>query len=343
MSMPNVHAGAPHSAVPRTHTEEPGRTYRPPPGDAPAPEMVWIPGGTFDMGSDRHYPVERRFRRVSVDGFWLDRAPVTNARFAEFVGATRHTTFAELPPNPKDYPGASPEQLKAGSLVFVRPLQPVSLHDISNWWQFVHGADWRHPRGPNSDNAGLDDHPVVHVAFSDAEALAGWEGKALPTEAEWEFAARGGLESATYAWGDELMPRGRPMANTWQGRFPHENTLIDGYEGTSPVGAFPPNGYGLYDMIGNVWEWTNDWYRPSHAEQGKKECCTPHNPRGGTMLDSMDRSQPGTWIPRKVLKGGSHLCSPNYCQRYRPAARFPEPIDTSTTHVGFRCIVRPSR
>ena len=234
MSMPNIRAGAPHSAVSRTHTEEPGRTYRPPPGDAPAPDMVWIPGGSFDMGSDRHYPEERPVRRVSVDGFWMDRAPVTNARFAEFVGATHHTTFAELPPNPKDYPGASPEQLKAGSLVFVRPLQPVSLHDISNWWQFVHGADWRHPRGPNSDNAGLDDHPVVHVAFSDADAFARWEGKDLPTEAEWEFAARGGLESATYAWGDELMPHGRPMANTWQGRFPHENTLIDGYEGTSP-------------------------------------------------------------------------------------------------------------
>jgi formylglycine-generating enzyme required for sulfatase activity len=207
----------------------------------------------------------------------------------------------------------------------------------------VHGADWRHPQGPGSTAAGLDDHPVVHVAYNDAEAFAGWERKELPTEAEWEFAARGGLEGATYAWGDELMPHGRPMANTWQGRFPHENTLVDGWEGTSPVGAFPPNGFGLYDMIGNVWEWTCDWYRTSHMEQGKTSCCTPHNPRGGTMLDSMDRSQPGTWIPRKVLKGGSHLCSPNYCQRYRPAARFPEPIDTSTAHLGFRCIVRPSR
>jgi len=340
MSMPNVDT---MTSAPAPATHEPGTIPQSPPGDAPSSDMVWIPGGTFDMGSDRHYPEERPVHRVTVDGFWIDRSPVTNARFARFCAATHHTTFAELPPNARDYPGAPPEQLKPGSLVFVRPKHAVNLNDISNWWRFVHGADWRHPQGPGTTAVGLDDHPGVHVAYNDAEAFASWERKELPTEAEWEFAARGGLEGAAYAWGDELMPHGRPMANTWQGRFPHENTLVDGWEGTSPVGAFPPNGYGLYDMIGNVWEWTCDWYRASHVEQGKTNCCTPHNPRGGTMLDSMDQSQQGTWIPRKVLKGGSHLCSPNYCQRYRPAARFPEPIDTSTTHLGFRCIVRPSR
>ncbi|HEY9229598.1 MAG TPA: formylglycine-generating enzyme family protein [Gemmatimonadaceae bacterium] len=312
-----------------------------PPGDPPAPDMVWIPGGTFSMGSDSHYAEERPVHRVTVGGFWMDRFPVTNERFERFVAATRHTTFAELPPDPAHYPGALPHLLFPGSLVFVKPPHPVSLNFIGNWWHFILGADWRHPQGPESSVTGLRMHPVVHVTFGDAEAFAKWEGKELPTEAEWEFAARGGLEGAAFAWGDEFMPNGRPMANTWQGRFPYENTLADGWEGTSPVGVFPPNGYGLYDMIGNVWEWTTDWYRPAHPADAIKTCCVPQNPRGGTMLESMDRNQPNIKIPRKVLKGGSHLCSPNYCQRYRPAARFPEPIDTSTAHVGFRCIVRP--
>lgn len=309
------------------------------PTDVVTGDMVWIPGGTFTMGSDAHYPEERPAHRVTVDGFWMDRSPVTNARFARFVDATRHITFAELPPNPTDYPGASPESLYAGSLVFVRPPRPVDMSNLANWWRFVAGADWRHPNGPASTIAGFDQHPVVHVAFSDAAAFAVWEGKELPTEAEWECAARGGLEGAPYAWGSELTPNGVQMANIWQGCFPHENTCLDGWEGTSPVGTFPPNGYGLYDMIGNVWEWTNDWYRPSHGE-AKAACCVPRNPRGGTASGSIDPGQPDTWIPRKVLKGGSHLCAPNYCQRYRPAARYPEPIDTSTTHVGFRCVVR---
>jgi len=187
----------------------------------------------------------------------------------------------------------------------------------------------------------MDRHPVVHVAFGDAAAYAKWAGKSLPTEAEWERAARGGLEGAVYAWGDEITPRGRPMANFWQGEFPHENTLEDGWEGTSPVGMFPPNGYGLFDMIGNVWEWTDDWYAPRHRQPAKHSCCVPRNPRGGTRDESIDLRQPEIRIPRKVLKGGSHLCSPNYCQRYRPAARYPEPVDTSTSHVGFRCIIRP--
>jgi formylglycine-generating enzyme required for sulfatase activity len=316
---------------------------QPPPGGPPDPNMVWIPGGTFRMGSAAHYPEERPVHRVTVDGFWMDRAPVTNERFERFVAATGHVTFAEIAPNAEDYPGALPELLHPGSLVFVKPAHRVSLDNIGNWWRFVLGADWRHPYGPDSSLRGLAQHPVVHVAYADAERFASWEGKALPTEAEWELAARGGLDGATYAWGDEFMPNGRPMANTWQGRFPYENTLADGWERTSPVGMFPPNGFGLSDMIGNVWEWTTDWYRPRHAAEEAKACCVPRNPRGGTESDSIDRSVPGIQIPRKVLKGGSHLCSPNYCQRYRPAARFPEPIDTSTSHVGFRCIVRPRR
>ena len=325
-----------------TPTVAPNTSIFAPPAPPPAPDMVWIPGGEFSMGSNTHYPEERPVHRVRVDGFWIDRSPVTNDRFAAFVAATRHTTFAELPPNAADYPGALPEMLYPGSLVFIRPSTPVSLSNIANWWNFVLGADWRHPQGPASTIASLGDHPVVHVTFADAEAFARWEHKSLPTEAEWEFAARGGFESAPYAWGDDLMPDGRPMANFWQGDFPHENTLIDGWEGTSPVGTYPSNGYGVNDMIGNVWEWTTDWYRPNHPADPAKTCCVPTNPRGGTMLGSIDPRVPGVRIPRRVLKGGSHLCSPNYCQRYRPAARFPEPIDTSTSHVGFRCVIRPS-
>jgi formylglycine-generating enzyme len=310
---------------------------------APFPGMVWIPGGTFRMGSEKHYPEERPVHRVTVDGFWIDRDPVTNARFERFVAATGHVTFAEIPPNPADYPGALPQMLYAGSLVFVKPRAAVDRRDFANWWQFVRDANWRHPRGPDSSIEGLEQHPVVHVAFADAEAYARWEGKALPTEAEWEYAARGGLDGAPYAWGDEFLPGERYMANTWQGEFPWQSLTSDGYDGTSPVGAFPPNGYGLYDMIGNVWEWTTDWYQPEHAAEAIKACCVPHNPRGGSETASYDPCQPEIKIPRKVLKGGSHLCAPNYCRRYRPAARFPEPIDTSTCHVGFRCIVRPGQ
>jgi sulfatase modifying factor 1 len=303
-------------------------------------DMVWIPGGEFQMGSDRHYPEERPVHGVAVDAFWMDRYPVTNAEFERFVAATGYVTFAQLPPDPADYPGALPELLYPGSLVFVKPFGPVDRLQIGNWWQFMRGADWRHPRGPASSLEGLQQHPVVHLSYSDAEAYARWAGKELPTEAEWEFAARGGLERATYAWGEEYMPEGRPMANTWQGEFPWQNRLEDGYEGTSPVGIFPPNGYGLYDVIGNVWEWTTDWYHPCHSRDTLKACCSSRNPRGGLEQDSYDPRQPEIRIPRKVIKGGSHLCAPNYCRRYRPAARFPEPIDTSACHLGFRCIVR---
>ena len=316
---------------------------QPEPTSPPFADMVWIPGGTFRMGSDSHYPEERPVHRVSVDGFWIDRAPVTNERFAKFVEETGHVTFAEIPPRAEDYPGALPDQLFAGSLVFVKPDKPVDIKDFRNWWHWMRGADWRHPRGPHSTLDGLAHHPVVHVAFADAEAYARWAGKALPTEAEWEFAARGGLDGAAYAWGDEFLPNDRHMANTWQGEFPWQSTPRDGYEGTSPVGAFPANGYGLHDMIGNVWEWTTDWYQPKHPGEAVKACCIPRNPRGPRAEDSYDPCEPLLRIPRKVLKGGSHLCAPNYCRRYRPAARFPEPVDTSTCHVGFRCIVRPAR
>ncbi len=312
-----------------------------PPGPPPFPDMIWIPGGTFRMGSDKHYPEERPVHRVTVDGFWMDRYPVTHKRFAGFVEATSHVTFAEIPPKAEDYPGALPDQLFAGSLVFFRPAGPVDQRDFTNWWKWTRGACWRHPFGEGSSNKSLDDHPVVHVTFSDAEAYATWEGKQIPTEAEWEFAARGGLDGAAFAWGDEFLPGDRHMANTWQGEFPWQNLEKDGFERTSPVGSFPPNGYGLHDIIGNVWEWTSDWYQPTHPHEEIKACCIPKNPRGPRAEDSYDPCQTDIKIPRKVLKGGSHLCAPNYCRRYRPAARYPEPIDTSTSHVGFRCIVRP--
>jgi sulfatase modifying factor 1 len=306
----------------------------------PFPDMVWVPGATFTMGSDKHYPEERPAHRVTVDGFWIDKTPVTNERFSKFVESTGHVTFAEIPPNPADYPGALPDMLYTGSLVFVKPSGPVDRRNIGNWWQFMRGADWRHPSGAGSSIEGLERHPVVHISFADAAAFVKWEGKALPTEAEWEFAARGGLDGAAYAWGDEFLPNDRHMANTWQGEFPWQQKGTDGHEGTSPVDGFPPNEYGLYDMIGNVWEWTDDWYSPKHPNEVLKACCVPRNPRGSNEADSYDRTQPDILIPRKVIKGGSHLCAPNYCRRYRPAARFPEPIDTSTCHLGFRCIAR---
>lgn len=298
--------------------------------------MCRIEGGMFRMGSANFYPEEQPVHRVRVDAFWLDRAPVTNAVFARFVEATGYVTFAEIAPRAEDYPGALPEMLRPGSLVFVKPPGRVEMR-IDNWWQFVFGADWRHPTGPDSDLEGLDDHPVVHIAARDAEAFAAWAGKRLPTEAEWEYAARGGLDQSEYAWGDLLTPGGRMLANYWQGRFPFENTEEDGYERTSPVGAFPANAYGLLDMIGNTWEWTSDWYRAQHEPEVQKACCVPTNPRGGSEEQSHDARAAGLAIPRRVLKGGSHLCAANYCQRYRPAARYPHPVDTSTSHIGFRC------
>ena len=303
-------------------------------------DMTPIPGGTFRMGSDRHYPEEAPAHRASVDTFWIDRVPVTNRAFRKFVNATGYVTFAELKPDPKDYPGALPHMLKAGSLVFAPPKHPVDLRDWSQWWTFKFGANWKRPYGSSSSIGGLDDHPVVHIAYCDAQAYAAWAGKELPTEAEWEFAARGGLDGAEFAWGDEFTPGGRQMANTWQGAFPHENRTEDGFARTAPVTAFRPNGYGVHDMIGNVWEWTVDWYSQRHEADAPKACCIPQNPRGGREEGSYDPCQPNIKIPRKVIKGGSHLCAPNYCQRYRPAARHAEAVDTSTSHLGFRCVIR---
>ena len=276
------------------------------------------------MGSEGFYPEERPVHRVTVGSFWIDRHPVTVREFRRFVAETGYVTLAERPPDPADYPDADPGLLVPGSLVFRKSAGPVDLRDVRNWWEYVPGADWQHPEGPGSSVAGRHRHPVVQVAVEDAEAYAAWAGKSLPTEAEWEYAARGGLEGATFAWGEEFAPGGRMMANTWQGEFPWQNLRTDGYEGTSPVATFPPNGYGLYDMTGNVWEWTADFYDGDGAQHA---CCAP-------------QVRPGDHIPRRVIKGGSHLCAPNYCLRYRPAARQGEAIDTSTGHIGFRCVVR---
>jgi sulfatase modifying factor 1 len=307
-----------------------------------ASKMRHLEGGVFAMGSASFYPEERPVRLVRVDPFWIDEGPVTNRQFARFVDATGHVTLAEVAPDPADYPGMSPEMARAGSLLFTATPGPIDLNDISRWWQFAFGADWRHPYGEGSDLSGLEDHPVVHVAYEDAKAYARWSGKSLPTEAEWEFAARGGLDGADYAWGDELAPDGRMLANYWQGSFPDANSLLDGWERTSPVGTYPANPYGLHDMIGNVWEWTCDWYAQPTIEKKrfKGACCVPSNPRGGKELGSVDPSVPHSRIGRKVLKGGSHLCAESYCQRYRPAARHAQPIDSSTSHIGFRCVVR---
>jgi formylglycine-generating enzyme required for sulfatase activity len=312
----------------------------PTPGEAPFPDMVWIPGGTFVMGSDVHYPEEAPAHPVTIDGIWMDETTVTNAEFRRFVEATGHVTSAERAPNADDYPGAKPELLVPASIVFRPPARRVDLSNHYEWWAYVPGADWRHPRGPESSLEGLDEHPVVHVAYEDAVAYCTWAGKALPTEAEWERAARGGLENAEYAWGAELTPGGTHLANTWQGAFPHQNSRDDGFEWTAPVRSFPPNGFGLYEVTGNVWEWTTDFYEPRHRAAS---CCAgpERNPRGGVREKSFDPCLPSSFIPRRVTKGGSFLCAPSYCRRYRPAARMAQPIDTSTCHLGLRCVVRP--
>ena len=309
-------------------------------------DMVWIPGGPFLMGSDDFYPEERPVHPVRVDAFWMDQHPVTVAEFRRFVRATGHVTVAEIAPDPVDFPDADPGQLVPGSLVFTPPERPVGLDDYLAWWAWVPGAQWRHPDGPGSTLHGLERHPVTHVAYADAVAYAAWAGKTLPTEPEWEFAARGGLEGATFAWGDDFAPRGRMMANTWQGDFPVQNELLDGYERTSPVGKFPPNGYGLADITGNVWEWTSQDYTSSHAETDaaptstpdeQPSCCGPRRAPGHASPARPKADAPSG----KVVKGGSHLCAPNYCLRYRPAARQLQTVDTSTSHLGFRCITRP--
>jgi formylglycine-generating enzyme required for sulfatase activity len=308
-----------------------------PPGPAPADDTAWVPGGTFQMGSDDHYPEEAPAHPVTVEGFWIDTRAVTNEEFANFVAEAGYVTVAERPLDPNDFPGAPSENLVPGSLVFTMTSGPVDLRHLNQWWAWTPGACWRHPLGPGSSVANLARHPVVHVAYEDAEAYAIWAGRSLPTEAEWERAARGGIEGAVFAWGDEAEAPDERLANYWHGDFPWRHA--HGYGTTSPVGSYSPNGYGLYDTAGNVWEWTTDWYSDTHGE-ADPPCCVPQAPRGGTLVSSYDPAQPQFKIPRKVIKGGSHLCADTYCLRYRPAARRPQMIDTGMSHIGFRCVHR---
>lgn len=306
-------------------------------------DMINIPGGKFMMGSENFYPEEKPVHEVTVDGFWMDKYEVTNEQYEKFVNETGYVTVAERPLDPADYPTVDPALLVPGALVFQKTTGPVNLNDYHNWWRWVPGTCWNHPKGPDSSVKGRENYPVVHIAYEDAEAYANWIGKELPSEAEWEFAARGGLEEMNFTWGNLDLQLQTPFANTWQGEFPYQNLLTDEYEGSSPVGSFPANGYGLFDMAGNVWEWTSDWY-VAHLDDSANEfksCCTPAvNPRVTSPGGSYDVRQPQIKIPRKVVKGGSHLCAPNYCLRYRPAARQPQMIDTGMSHIGFRCIVR---
>ena len=286
--------------------------------------LVWIPAQTATLGSDQHYPEEGPVRDVVVEGFSIQTHPVTNAAYAQFVDATGYVTVAERPLDPADFPGAPAENLQPGSMVFRRTSGPVDLRHLGQWWSWTPGASWRRPVGPNSTIANRADHPVVHVAYEDAQAYADWAGLGIPTEAEWEIAARGGLKHATYTWGDKPEQPGERLANYWHGEFPWRPE--PGYGRTSSVGDFAPNGYGLFDMAGNVWEWTSDWYADDRAGD---PCCE---------AGSYDSAQPQFRVPRKVIKGGSFLCADNYCLRYRPAARRPQMIDTGMSHIGFRCL-----
>jgi sulfatase modifying factor 1 len=304
--------------------------------------MVWIRAASFSMGSNDFYPEEAPVHQVAVASFWIDLHPVTNAEFRRFVKATGYVTLAEQVPDRVQYPDADPDLLVPGSLVFRKTDGPVDLRDHRNWWTWLPGAQWRHPEGPGSTLHGRDRHPVTHVASEDAEAYASWAGKEIPTEAEWELAARGGLEGKVFPWGDEFAPTGRMMANTWQGAFPWQNLGTDGFEGTSPVKSFPPNGYGLFDVVGNVWEWTSDVF-PSNQSDEEHGCCAPSDPRAASADEISGVGRPTKHIARRVTKGGSHLCAPNYCLRYRPAARQGQAVDSSTGHIGFRCVVRTSR
>ena len=305
-----------------------------PPGPAPDEGMAWVPGGSFWMGTDDGmFPDAGPVHLVTLDGYWMDRTEVTNAQYAAFVESTGYKTVAERPIDPADYPEVDPSMRQPGSIVFKPPDRAVPLDDHLQWWAWQAGADWRHPEGPGSSIESRMDHPVVQVAFEDAVAFADWAGKRLPTEAEWEFAARGGLDRATYTWGSEREPDGATMVNNWQGRFPVENLAEDGFERTAPVGQFPANGFGLVDMAGNVWEWCDDWYRPdSYASSPSR------NPKG--PRDSFDPQEPG--IPKRVQRGGSFLCSDLYCVRYRVGTRGKGAVDSAAPHIGFRCVADPA-
>ncbi len=306
----------------------------PPPGRAPE-GMAWIPGGTFWMGCETcGMPDALPIHLVSVDGFWMDQTPVTNAAFDRFVAATGYVTLAERIPDRREFPAAPPEMLVPGSAVFTPPPAPVPLDNYLRWWRYVPGASWRHPEGPGSALTGRADHPVVHVGWEDVAAYAKWAAKRLPTEAEFEFAARGGLDRNLYAWGNELSPGGRPAANIWQGHFPDLNTRVDGYAGTSPVTAFPPNGYGLYDMGGNVWQWCADWYRADAYDRGAAGPAPVRNPRG--PYDSADPQEPG--LLKRVTRGGSFLCTGEYCARYLVGSRGKAEIGSGAANLGFRLV-----
>jgi formylglycine-generating enzyme required for sulfatase activity len=314
---------ATEQAAPRVNQSQPR---------GPAPDgMVWVPGGEFWMGSDGGQSDERPVHQVAVDGFWMDCTEVTNAQFGRFVAETRYVTVAERQPDPKDFPGAPPEKLVPGAIVFKPPPGEVPLDNHFVWWDYAPGANWRHPEGPDSSIDGRENEPVVQVCWEDAVAYARWAGKRLPTEAEWEFAARGGLDRMPYCWGKQKTPEGRWLANIWQGRFPNQNTLADGFRGIAPVSSFEPNGYGLYDMAGNVWEWCSDWYAPDYYAHSP-----PRNPLGPDQSDSFDPNEPG--VAKRVTRGGSFLCSDLYCIGYRPSARMKNTPDSALSHTGFRCV-----
>jgi sulfatase modifying factor 1 len=338
---PFLSANDPHATTPNPYK---------PSGDAP-PGMVWIPGGEFSMGTNDPtkmacdgaghdaMPDARPVHRVAVDGFWMDATDVTNEQFERFIKATGYITDAERKPKPEDFPGAAPELLVPGSIVFTATAQPVPLDNFLAWWRYEPGANWRHPEGSKTDLQGREKYPVVHVSFDDAEAYAKWAGKRLPTEAEWEFAARGGLTGKPFVWGDDLKPGGKWMANIYQGQFPVKDTGLDGFAGIAPVAQFPANGYGLYDMAGNVWQWCSDWYRPDYYQTLATSGDTPRNPQGPP--DSFDPSEPG--VPKRVQRGGSFLCSDQYCSRYMVGSRGKGEPSSSANHIGFRCVLSATK